>query len=77
MNGLTSSAPSQSAVRLTVGGFLLMLVQSIFLLMLPSLGRDASLLIWVLTPLAILAFVAACTGIPEPPEQRWRQRHGR
>ncbi|MDR7256302.1 hypothetical protein J2X47_000463 [Sphingomonas sp. BE270] len=77
MNGLTSSAPSQSAIRLTVSSFLLLAVQSALLLMSPSLGNDAGLLIWTLTPLAVAVFVAALIGIPEPPEQYWRQRHGR
>ncbi|MCB4861628.1 hypothetical protein K7W03_18730 [Sphingobium sp. PNB] len=77
MNGLTSSAPSQSAIRLTVSGFLLLAVQSTMLLMSPSLGGDAGTLIWILTPLAFSAFVAALIGIPEPPERHWRQRHGR
>jgi hypothetical protein len=77
MNGLTSSAPSQSAIRLTVSGFLLLAVQSALLLMSPSLGGDAGMLVWFLTPLAFSAFVAALIGIPEPPERHWRQRHGR
>ena len=56
MNGLISSTPSQSAIRLTVSGFLLMLVQSALLLMTPSLTGDAGTLIWLLTgdPLAAL-----------------------
>ncbi|MBS89653.1 MULTISPECIES: hypothetical protein [unclassified Sphingobium] len=77
MNGLISSTPSQSAIRLTVSGFLLMLVQSALLLMTPSLTGDAGTLIWLLTPLALCAFVAALIGVPEPPEEHWRQRHGR
>ena len=77
MNGLPSSTPSPSAIRLTVSGFLLMLVQSTLLLMSPALDRDSGMLIWILTPLAFCAFVAALIGIPEPPEQHWRHRHGR
>ncbi len=77
MNGLTSSTPSQSAVRLTVSGFLLMMIQSALLLMSPTLGEDAGLLIWILTPLAFAAFVTALIGVPEPPEAHWRRRHGR
>ncbi|SFG36909.1 hypothetical protein SAMN05518801_12015 [Novosphingobium sp. CF614] len=77
MNGLISSAPSQSAIRLSVSAFLLMLIQSALLLMSPSLGTEAGVLIWLLTPLALCAFVAALIGIPEPPDRHWRQRHGR
>lgn len=77
MNGLVSSVPSQSAIRLTVSGFLLMQIQSGLLLLTPSLSEAAGALIWLLTPLALVAFVAALIGIPEPPERHWRQRHGR
>ncbi|PZU07823.1 hypothetical protein [Sphingomonas sp.] len=77
MNGLISSAPSQAAIRLTVSGFLLMQIQSALLLMSSSLDHDSGLLIWILTPLAVSAFVAALIGIPEPSETHWRQRHGR
>jgi len=77
MNGLISSTPSRSAIRLTVGGFLLMLVQSALLLMSPSLGEEAGKLIWFLTSLGLCAFVAALIGIPEPSEEHWRHRHGR
>lgn len=77
MNGLTSSTPSTSAIRLTVSGFLLLLVQSGLLLMSPSLSSENGLLIWILTPLAAAAFLAALIGIPEPPEAHWRPRHGR
>jgi len=76
MNGLTSSSPSPSVIRLTVSGFLLMLVQSALLLLSPELDRASGMLIWILTPLAFSAFVAALIGVPEPPEQHWRQRHG-
>lgn len=77
MNGLISSSPAPSAIRLTVSGFLLMLVQSALLLLSPALDRDSGMLISILTPLAFCAFVAALIGIPEPPESHWRQRHGR
>lgn len=77
MNGLTSSTPSQAAIRITVSGFLLMQIQSALLLMSPSLDRESGMLIWILTPIAVSAFVAALIGIPEPPEGHWRQRHGR
>ena len=77
MNGLTSSTPSQAAIRLTVSGFLLMQIQSALLLMSPSLDRESGMLIWILTPIAVSAFVAALIGIPEPPEGHWRRRHGR
>ena len=54
-----------------------MQIQSALLLMSPSLDRESGMLIWILTPIAVSAFVAALIGIPEPPEGHWRQRHGR
>jgi len=60
-----------------VSGFLLLLVQSGLLLMSSSLSSENGLLIWILTPLAAAAFLAALIGIPEPPEAHWRQLHGR
>lgn len=77
MNGLTSSAPSQSSIRLTVSGFLMMLVQSALLLLSPSLGHDAGLLIWMLTPVAGCAFVVALVGIPEAPAGYRRRPNAR
>jgi len=77
MNGLISSVPSQSAVRLVVSGFLLLTIQSVLLLLSPTLDAAASLLISVLTPIASVAFIAAVVGIPEPPDRDWRSRHGR
>ena len=77
MNGLISSKPSSSAIRLTVSGFLLMLIQSGLLLLSPALDRDSGMLIWILTPLSFCAFVAALIGIPEPARDQWRQHHGR
>lgn len=78
MSGLTSSRPSQSSIRLTVSGFLMMMVQSALLLLTPTLGRDAGLLISILTPVAGCAFLVALVGIPEAaPARHRRQRHVR
>jgi hypothetical protein len=77
MNGLLSQAPSQPAVRIALGGFLLLVVQSLILLHAPDLGSNPRLLIWVLTPLAVAALLTSLIGIPEPPAAHWRRRHGR
>lgn len=77
MNGLVSSRPSPAAARLAFGGFLLLLVQSLLLLLVPDLDGSVRLLVWVLTPIALAAFVAALIGLPEPPSGHWRRRHGR
>lgn len=77
MNGLISATPSPAAVRLAFGGFLLLLVQSLLLLLVPGLDSSIRLLVWVLTPIALAAFVAALIGLPDPPARHWRLRRGR
>ncbi|MBT0667385.1 hypothetical protein HT136_03270 [Novosphingobium profundi] len=76
MNGLASTTPSPGAIRLTVSGFLLMLVQSTLLLLSPQLDRDSGVLIGILTPLALCAFTTALIGVPEPTASPGKQRHG-
>jgi hypothetical protein len=77
MNGLISEAPSPPAVRLALGGALLLVVQSAVLLLAPELGPDLRLLIWVLTPIAIVALILSLIGFPDPPPDQWRRRNGR
>lgn len=76
MTGLLSRQPSQSSVRVAIAACLLLLAQSAALLLLPELGKEAHLLILVMSPVAGLAFGTALIGLPEPSAQRWRQRHG-
>lgn len=77
MNGLASNTPSPSAVRLALGGNLLLVVQSLLLLLVPGLGTDVRALIFILTPIAVAALVAALIGLPDPPTDYWRRRHER
>jgi hypothetical protein len=74
MNGLVSSRPSSSAVRLAVSGFLLLIVQSALLLLGSELGRATGNLVWFLTTLAALSFALAFIGIPEPSDTTGRPR---
>ena len=73
MNGLASATPSQGAVRLALGGFLLLTVQSVLLLLAP--GADLRGLARVLTFIAVGALAASLIGPPEPPKDLWRRRH--
>lgn len=77
MKGLISRTPAPSAVRLVLSGFLLLLDQSVMLLLIPGLNQEARALIWMLTPLALVALIAALIGLPDPPAHYWRRRHGR
>lgn len=76
MNGLVSRSPSQGAARLSLGGFLLLIVQNALLLLAPELESDLRGLIWFLTFIALAALVASLVGPPEPSGEHWRRRHG-
>lgn len=77
MNGLLSRTPSQSAIRLALAGFLLLVVQSLLLLAVPGVASEARLLVWVITPISAAAYLLALVGFPEPPKQPCRRRRGR
>lgn len=77
MTGLLSASPSQSAIRLAMGGFLLLLSQNLLLLLLPVPTQGPEILIALMTLIALASLIAALIGIPEPPQKHWRLRHGR
>jgi len=77
MNGLVSATPSPSAVRLALGGFLLLLLESAMLLLSPALDTSGRLLIGFFGLIALAALVLALVGPPDPPAEPWRRRHGR
>lgn len=77
MRGLVSATPFPSAVRLALGGFLLLLAQSLMLLLSPALDTSGRLLIGVFGLIALAALVLALVGPPDPPAEHWRRRHGR
>ena len=76
MNGLLSATPSPRAIRLALGGYLLLLVLAALVLLAPPRGgpRGAAGLIGVI---ACACPVIAVAGVPEAPDNRWRGRHGR
>ena len=77
MNGLLSTTPSQSAIRLAIGGLLLLLTQNLLLLLLPTPDPGADTRIASMTLLAMAAHVTGLIGMPEPPRKHWRLRHDR
>jgi len=77
VNGLLSSAPSQQAVRLALGGLLLQFIQSALLLLSPQLNGDDRLLIWALTPITLGLFAFALRGNLGSAGNSARSRHGR
>lgn len=79
MNGICSSKPCQSSIRLMVGTHLLLLVQSSLVLWSsPDLGGN-QVLIWMTLVLGVSAFICAVRGEgPEDERQnRWRRSRGR
>lgn len=64
MSGLLSNAPSAPAVRLVVGGYILMLLQSALLLLGPSLDAHARMLVWAVLPFGVACFAVSLSGWP-------------
>jgi hypothetical protein len=65
MSGLLSPAPSAPAIRLVIGGYLIMLIQSALLLLLAaSLDAHARMLVWTLAPVGLACLFASLIGWP-------------
>lgn len=77
MNGLLSDKPSPSAIRLTVGGFLLLFVQTFLLLLAPGTASDLRVMIWLVTFVSGASLIGALCGLPDPPKESWRRRRVR
>lgn len=77
MNGLLSSHPSPSSIRLVVGGFLLLFVQTFFLMLVPGIASALRAMIWLVTLVSGASLIAAIIGLPDPPTDHWRRRRGR
>ena len=76
MNGLLSRNPSNCVMRLTIGGFLLLLVQTGLVAIAPA-AADCRTLARPILVLASACLAAALAGIPDPAPRDWRHRHGR
>lgn len=76
MNGLLSLTPSCCVLRLTVGGFLLLLEQSLLVAIAPETA-DLRALSRLVLILAAACLAVALAGVPDPAPMDWRRRHGR
>lgn len=75
MNGLLSDEPSPGAVRLIVGGYLLMFVQTTFVLLAPDLAGDLRVMIWLVTLVSGVSLIGALCGLPNADDwRRFRDR---
>lgn len=75
MNGLLSEHPSPSALRLAVGGYLLLFVQTFLLLLMPDLTGDLRKILWLVTLVSGAALIGALCGLPRADD--FGGRHGR
>jgi hypothetical protein len=77
MSGLLSEKPSPGSVRLAVGGFGLMFVQTCQLMLVPGIATDLRVIVWTVTFVCGASFFGALIGLPDPPSTDRRRRHGR
>ncbi|RJG52366.1 MULTISPECIES: hypothetical protein [Sphingomonadales] len=77
MSGLLSGKPSPSSVRLAVGGFVLMFVQTYLLMLAPGIATHLRMIVWLVTFVSGASLIGALVGLPDPPPTDWRRRNGR
>ena len=77
MSGLLSEKPSPGSVRLAVGGFGLMFVQTYLLMLVPGVATDLRMIVWTATFVSGASFLGALVGLPDPPATDRKRRHGR
>lgn len=75
MNGLLSSQPSPGALRLAVGGYTLLFVQTFLLLLVPELAGDLRKIVWLVTLVSGASLIGALCGLPRADD--FRGRHDR
>ena len=75
MNGLLSSQPSAGALRLAVGGYVLLFVQTFLLLLAPELAGDLRRIVWLVTFVSGASLIGALCGLPRAED--FRGRHDR
>lgn len=76
MRGLLCDRPSPGAARLVVGGFMLLFVQTILLMLLPGIATHLRLIVWFVTLLSGASLIAALVGFSDPPPTGWSRRNG-
>ena len=77
MSGLLSGKPSPGSVRLAVGGFVMLFVQTYLLMLAPGVAERLGLMVWIVTFVSGASFIGALVGPPDTPTTPWRRRHGR
>lgn len=75
MNGLLSDRPSPGALRLAVGGYVLLFVQTVLLLLEPQLAGDLRRIVWLVILVSGASLIGALCGLPRADD--FRGRHDR
>lgn len=75
MNGLLSEHPSPAALRLAVGGYVLLFAQTFLLLLTSELVGDLRRMIWLVTLISGASLIGALCGLPRAED--FRDRHDR
>ena len=77
MSGLLSKTPSPGSVRLALGGYVLLFVQTYLMMLAPGVMERLGLMIWIVTFVSGASLIGALVGPPDPPSTHWRRRHDR
>ncbi len=77
MNGLLDDNPSPGAVRLVVGGSLLLFVQTSLLMLEPGIASHLRVVVSLVSFVSGASLMFALVGFPDPPPTDWRRRRGR
>jgi len=72
MNGLLSSRPSAAALRLAVGGYVLLFVATFVLMLQPVIVGQLRMLFWLILLVSGSALIGALCGLPTAEDFRGR-----
>lgn len=75
MNGLASPDPSPGALRLAIGGYVLLFVELYLAMLRPDLARELRWIIWLVTFVSGASFIIALGGLPNRADLGGRDEH--
>ncbi|MDK2768435.1 MAG: hypothetical protein KYX69_12035 [Sphingomonas sp.] len=75
MNGLVAPDPSPGALRLAIGGYVLLFVEFYLAMLRPDLALELRWVVWPVTLVSAISFVAAVCGLPTPKDFGGRDGH--
>lgn len=72
MNGLITPDPSPGALRMAVGAYLLLFVQTMLLMLVPVLAIELRPVMWLVTFISGASFIMSLCGLPYGRQARGR-----